>query len=593
MIDAINRTLEKMYMALNPVFRSARASASKQLEEFRNCNFGSMATEVARLFEADKDLIAKSLRYFNVVGKSCDDIAMQYRVPVQRRFADVTDTQAKAWLDAYAGLYVDDVLALGERQAVAQQCMIYGYWPDQQGRARLTRFLTYQVESIEFDDPWAAADGDLQDAKRVVLVRPAYFPSDSYQPGPTTQFVARVILERDVAYYELPDGTKWGLFNSQLTNPIGFPPVAGTRRALPIDDVDWLPEVAQDMQSIAIGSSLGATDMEHIVRMDVPVTVYATGLGAKLMNRDKIKKLAGGIIPIPDQTTLTPLNTAPAVEKYAQVIDRSLALYAQFRNLSPEGYSGITGAAKKVDMQALEFERLQQESRLRKFERGLCRLIARVDIATQRRALTLEEPKVDVTYVYPRTRENVLQEAQALPLMMAIGLADAVEEIARNEKVSLLQAEDLWKARMERWRDMVASGVLQAPGLDRISSQLDKNGARPAADGQPTDTSTPNMQASGEPDGPQNIAATGAADVQKTALNGAQVASLQAIVQSVADGSLPLAAAREIILASFPIAAEDVDRMLKPLTNFEPKKEVAHADVGQGRVQQEPGPVRR
>lgn len=480
MLAAINHALERMYMSLNPVFRTERAAASKQLEEFRNLNFASMVLEVARIFEADASVISRGLRYFNIVGKTCDDVAIQYNVPAQRRFSSVSETQAKAWASLYAELNLDDVLALGERQTVAQQAMIYGVWPDRSGKLRITRFMTYQVESIEFDDPWAAAGGDLQDAARVVLVRPAYYPGSAYQAGMASQFVARVVLERDAAYYEMPDGTRWGVLRPDMSNPLGFVPVAGTRRALPIDDVDWLPEVSQDMQSIAIGASLGATDMEHIVRMDVPVTVYATGLGAKLMSREKVKKLVGGIIPIPDQTSLTPLNTAPAVDKYAAVIDRSLALYAQFRNLRPEGYSGLTGVAKQVDMFALEQERLKQENRLRALERSLVRLIGRVHVLTQRAALTLEEPTVDVTYVYPRTRENVLQEAQALPLLMANGLADAVEEIAANEKVSLEEAEGRWKARMERWREIVGSGALQTPGLDRIGKQLDKNAPRVA-----------------------------------------------------------------------------------------------------------------
>ncbi len=475
MLATINRTLERMTMALNPIYRSERAASSKQLEEFRNLDTRSMETELGRLFVADRALMVRGLRHFNITGKACDDLAIQYRVPPKREFGEVSESQAKRWTDVYAELGVDDVLALGETQAVAQQAMIYGVWPDRRGKLRITRFLTFQVESVEFDDPWAAAAGDLQDAKRVVLVRPAYFPSDTYQPGPTTQFVARVVLERDWAYYEMPDGTRWGVLQPDMRNPLGFVPVEGTRRALPIDDVDWLPEISTDMLSCHIGTTLGRTDIEHILRQDTPVTVYATGLGAKLMTKGAIKKLAGGIVPIPDQTNLLPLNASPATEKYAAAIDQAIATFAQFRNLRPDGYSGLTGAAKQVDMFALEQERLKQENRLRKLERGLVRLIARVHVLTQRSALTLEEPKLQIDYVYPRTRENVLQEAQALPLLMAMGLADAVDEIAANEKIGHEQAEQRWEKRMDRWREMVASGITGAPGLDKIGKQLDKN----------------------------------------------------------------------------------------------------------------------
>lgn len=481
MLATLNTALERMYMALNPVYRSERASSAKQLEEFRNRDFRSMAIELGRLFPADKDLMSKGLRCCDLCAKACSDLAIQYDVPPQRRFLDVNDTQAARWAEVYDELGVNDALALGEQQTVAQQSMVYGVWPDTRGRLRITRFLPgFQVESVSFDDPWAAAGGDVQDAAKVVLVRSAFFPGDSYQPGPTTQFVARVTLTRDEAYITMPDGTRAGVFRDDMRNPLGFVPVAGTRRALPIDDVDWIPEVAQDLASVHIGTNLGMTDWEHLIRQDGPKTVYAAGMGAKLMSKDTIKKLAGGIVPIPGDIALTSLDSSPPVDKYIMAIDRSVSLFAQFRNLRPEGYSGNTGAAKQVDRYALEQERLKQENRLRQLERSLARLIARVHVLTQRSALTLEEPRVDVSYVYPRTRENVLQEAQALPILMAMGLGDAVDEIVANEKVTEVEAERRWLKRMARWREVVKGGAMRVPGLDRISSQLDKNGAKPS-----------------------------------------------------------------------------------------------------------------
>ena len=582
MLATINNALERMYMSLNPVYRNERALMSRQLEEFRNLNFGAMVYELAKLFDSDKELMAKGLRVFNVVGKSCDDIAIQHDVPAQRRFSDVSETMAKRWTEIYAELGVNDCIAEGERQTVAQQCMVYGFWPDSKNVPRLTRFLTFQVESVVFDDPWAAAAGDLQDAARVVLLRPAFMMGDSYQPGAPSQFVARVVLERNWAFYEMPNGTRHGLFNPSMTNPLGFVPLAGTRTALPIDDTDWLPEVAQDMWSVSVGASLGATDMEHIVRQDVPIMTYASGIGAKAI-ASRIKKLPGGLVPIPAETQLTPNNTTPAIEKYALACDRTLTIYAQMRDLRPEGYSGLTGNAKQVDKGALEQRRLKQENRLRKLERSLKRLIARVHVLTQRAALTLEEPTLDVTFVYPRTRENVLQEAQALPLLMAMGLADSVEDIATNEKVSLEEAERRWKQRLKRWSDMRGGGVLDAPGLDKISGQLDKNAPKVSTDTAPTDAS---IAADKKPvaDAPAKLDVAPGANVQASALNGAQVASLQAIVVAAAKRELPLESAREMIIASFPIDPADVEKMLAPLKSFElPKQEAPDAGIGEGR----------
>ncbi len=61
--------------------------------------------------------------------------------------------------------------------------------------------------------------------------------------------------------------------------------------------------------------------------------------------------------------------------------------------------------------------------------------------------------------------------------------------------------------------------------------------------------------------------------VQDTALNGAQVQAMQAIVQAVADGELPAKAARAMLRAAFPTVTDaTLDEMLDGLEAFEPEK---------------------
>jgi hypothetical protein len=65
---------------------------------------------------------------------------------------------------------------------------------------------------------------------------------------------------------------------------------------------------------------------------------------------------------------------------------------------------------------------------------------------------------------------------------------------------------------------------------------------------------------------PMTPEAAPVADVQATALNGAQIASLLAVVQQVALGSLPPDAARGVIAASFPVLSSgQIDAILGPL----------------------------
>ena len=62
--------------------------------------------------------------------------------------------------------------------------------------------------------------------------------------------------------------------------------------------------------------------------------------------------------------------------------------------------------------------------------------------------------------------------------------------------------------------------------------------------------------------------------VQDTALNGAQVTALQGMLQSVANGELPLETARAMIAAAFPaLTPEQIDAMVRPLATFKPKED--------------------
>ncbi len=68
-----------------------------------------------------------------------------------------------------------------------------------------------------------------------------------------------------------------------------------------------------------------------------------------------------------------------------------------------------------------------------------------------------------------------------------------------------------------------------------------------------------------------NVAAAAAADVQATALNGAQVTALASLAEQVAQGLLPLSTVQQIAVAAFPIVpAATIAAIFGPLKNFTP-----------------------
>ena len=73
---------------------------------------------------------------------------------------------------------------------------------------------------------------------------------------------------------------------------------------------------------------------------------------------------------------------------------------------------------------------------------------------------------------------------------------------------------------------------------------------------------------------PVDTATAPAADVQSTALNGAQVASLLEIVNSITGGLIPLETGRAAIIAAFPgMSLDQVNAIVSPLVGFKPETE--------------------
>lgn len=72
-----------------------------------------------------------------------------------------------------------------------------------------------------------------------------------------------------------------------------------------------------------------------------------------------------------------------------------------------------------------------------------------------------------------------------------------------------------------------------------------------------------------EPPEPEGGPQPGVEDVQKTALNGAQIQAMQAMLQAVADGQLPSESAVEALRIGFRLTDQEARSILSPLDSFE------------------------
>lgn len=165
-----------------------------------------------------------------------------------------------------------------------------------------------------------------------------------------------------------------------------------------------------------------------------------------------------------------------------------------------------------------------------------------------------------------------------------------LEKIELSGKVNLMEFEDQANYEMEfdldaltradqatrftSYRTGIQGGVM-TPNQARAEEGWD---SLPGGDVLYMQGATVPLSAEQEQNLPVNPLVPGAApsatpteDVQGTALNGAQVVALAAIVQAVADGSLPASAGQAIISAAFPaLSASEVTAMITPLSGFKP-----------------------
>ena len=251
--------------------------------------------------------------------------------------------------------------------------------------------------------------------------------------------------------------------------------------------------------------------------------------------------------------TVTEIQSQAPIEKYIRAAETAVYYLSQYRYLRPEAYQAsiVTGSARRADAEGFMEDRRRHETRTAKLEQDLCDLMVATWNAGNRALKIQGNPEVKALYRYVRAQDNVLQEAQALEKLFGLGLLDEVREVSHREGVSL---------------EMAAARL-----AERQARQLALLKARAEAMAPPTpEADAPEV---GNGSGPPALEAAG--DVQRQALNGAQVDAMGRIVDAAARGQVPIETARAQILAAFPVDEAAVERMLSPLRDFQPRPEAA------------------
>lgn len=473
----LEQAVASMIGSTNPALLDRSKGLGLQLEQLRNFDFRSMDAELKKVFENPKGI---HLRHNGLSYRVALDGAGQYVDTPQITYGGVSAADAQRMADLRKSMHTDMRLLDAEQAGVLQQAYVLAMLPDAKGQLRLHRFLPFEVACVEISDPWA--DDDIGAADKVVLMKPITPPGNAgllANVDGMSLWCAQVVLTKTEAYIEMPDGVRTGIYNPEMTNPLGRVPVVSTRRARPANGCGFFPEVANDVLSCHIGLTLVLSDCEFIARNETPTRIVALGDQSAAIPK-MIPNTPMRIIPMPQVEDIRELQSQAPIEKYIRAAETAIYYLSQYRYLRPEAYQAsiVTGSARRADAEGFMEDRRRHESRTEKLEQDLADLMVDSYNAIQPRALPLSRADVSVNYRYVKAADNVLQEAQALEKLFALGLLDKVKEVSRLENVSMEEAARRLAERQARnLADMKAVAAAQAtpaqPSMASVDSPAD------------------------------------------------------------------------------------------------------------------------
>lgn len=239
---------------------------------------------------------------------------------------------------------------------------------------------------------------------------------------------------------------------------------------------------------------------------------------------------------------------------YAERIDRDAAL------AKPAGYSG--GATVSQSGVSKAYDKQDGDA-------ILCRVAEVLECAEMAAA----ELALAALSGRPATPERLATVEVEYPKDYDLWTAQDVADALQAVQTGAAQAGALPETEAALLKRLVSVSLVGAAEddikrfHDEIDAFFEARAARPAPTSDPAtdpaeaDASDPSMQA---PAGPTVAGQTG--DVQKTALNGAQVQALSELVAAVGTGALPKPSAKAIIVASFPtLESSLVDSIVDPI----------------------------
>ena len=406
----------------------------------------------------------------------------------------------------------------------------------------------YRLLTPPIHDQWVTLGRiDGQEVEDVVAWR-VRFPVIS-DPFATSVPTAMALITRDIAVWESgPKG--WagvGIWRNDRSNPFGRIPVVYLRGCDPAPGEFFVP-VPDDSLDAQRAANADLTDEGAIARKQGYAQGYVKGITQA--QATELETGPESLVGIPNEGELGYASPKADLAGYGAQLDAYLKLVIACSGMSPATVmksTGITALAKIVENIDREVERQRDKDEFESGEQALYELIQlATEIGNGGVAVLPKGAIVRVTHREPITPADPINDAQAKKMRIDMVVECAASVIAAEKAIPLDEAQQIAKDNLRRQREL---GALPAD-LDDTQSTTPK-----PDDGAVTTTPAPTT-----------------AEVQKEALNGAQMLGMKDIVKDAADGFIPVESARWMLRASLPSVEDSViDGMLGPLANFQPK----------------------
>lgn len=501
-------------------------------------------------------------RYVPWLWAIARELATLYLQAPSRRFLSpdgtpLEDSTRKLLEDAYRRLSVNVVMREAQRNLVAVNnatVWVQPHW--RSGSAQLVLVPVHDQE-VELATAYARDEDDVRLWRYMVPIPQKDMPAPSAIPA-----VAAITPE--LAYWESApsDMAKRGVWSDvevepgKFINPFGTIPVVMLRGTTPAPGYWWSP-LPRDLLTTQRAINHDLTDIGHIARMQgfgQPVAKGVTGGAEK-----EIQLGPETVIGIPAADgDFTFASANPKLKEYAESNAEYVSQVVAMNGMNPASFlksSGITALAKQVELMDRESFRREHIEIMQRAEQRLYDVLRKV-INFQRGAEVWPEAIVEVDYREPVMPADPLHHVQALERAVALGQTGRVR--ARAVADGITPDEALARILADKALDEQA-GYTVAP-VETVADQPEEVVEVAEEVVEPSASATTSA--------PAALDVAPGEDVQKTALNGAQVAEMVRVLGEVAAGRLPAESARAVLLASYPLDASAVDDMLAPLSGF-------------------------